>query len=521
MLTGAGASDPLRAALAAGAWRDAHAIAMDRLQRNPGDAPAYGALAAIAEAHGNIAQAAKLHARAESLSAGEAVHGAALARCLLQLSDHGGAREAASRASLRNSGDPETRETLGVVFARLDDHRAAEEHFAFIVSALPARAVAWRNLANARQYIGEIGGAEDAYLRALALDGGDAAAWVALVHLRPQTEEDDRLRVLIDLWAARDADPDRALRIGHAIAKTLEDLGRFDEAMSWLERAKAAKRIAVRHDPASTRRLYSLAGAAAPSGNSGLDAAPVFVVGLPRTGTTLTDRILGCHPDLSSIGESPAMSILVKRLSGSRSSLVLDEDVLARAEGIDPEALGGAYLAAVAAQSVGKRTVDKMPLNFLYARLIHAALPNARIICLRRDPLDTVVANYRQMFAVNFSYYDHCYDLEHLASWYIAFDRLVSELRAVLPADRFCEIGYEGLVADQEGTTRRLLDFVGVAWDPLCLDFHRSCEPVSTASSVQVRQPIHARSVGSWRRHASRLQPAIAVLGEAGLLGAR
>ncbi len=182
--------------------------------------------------------------------------------------------------------------------------------------------------------------------------------------------------------------------------------------------------------------------------------------------------------------------------------------------------LGADYLASTRPLTgATPRFVDKMPLNVLYAGLIHRALPNARIVCLRRDPMDVCLSNFRQLFATGFSYYDYAYDLEDVARYYVGFDRLVAHWRRTLPADRFTEIAYEDLVADQEGATRRLLAFCALRWDPRCLDFHENRAPVATASSVQVRRPLYSTAVGRWRRYGEALEPMRRVLAEAGSLG--
>ena len=162
--------------------------------------------------------------------------------------------------------------------------------------------------------------------------------------------------------------------------------------------------------------------------------------------------------------------------------------------------------------------MDKMPLNVLYAGLIHRALPNARIICLRREPMDVCLANYRQLFATGFSYYNYAFDQEDIARYYIGFDALVGHWRRTLPKDRFMDLAYEDMVADQRGQTERLLAFCGLAWEEACLSFHDQAAPVATASSVQVRQPLYATSVGRWRRHGDALAPMRAILNRAGLV---
>jgi len=158
-----------------------------------------------------------------------------------------------------------------------------------------------------------------------------------------------------------------------------------------------------------------------------------------------------------------------------------------------------------------------MPLNVLYAGLICRALPNARIVCLRRHPMDAGLSNYRQLFATRFPYYDYALDLEHTGRYVSEFERLADHWATALPADRYLNVRYEDLVADQEGATRRLLAHCGLAWDPACLAFHENQAPVATPSAVQVRSPIHAGSVGRWKRYGAGLEPMAAALKAAGI----
>ncbi|MDB5467183.1 MAG: hypothetical protein JWQ46_1945, partial [Phenylobacterium sp.] len=274
------------------------------------------------------------------------------------------------------------------------------------------------------------------------------------------------------------------------------------------------------YSAATDAALFSAAmRTATPAGRGDPSEEPIFVVGLPRSGTTLVDRILSSHPQVTSAGELSNFALLLKRAAGTASSFVLDEDTLAAAARVDMARLGSDYVASTRPLTgATPRFVDKMPLNVLYAGLIHQALPNARIVCLRRDPMDVCLSNFRQLFATGFSYYNYSYDLADVARYYVGFDRLVAHWRSVLPPDRFTEIAYEGLVASQEATTRELLAFCGLPWDPRCLAFHENAAPVATASSVQVRQPLYASSVGRWRRYGEGLAPMRDVLAAAGLL---
>ncbi|MGB5334626.1 MAG: sulfotransferase, partial [Woeseiaceae bacterium] len=151
------------------------------------------------------------------------------------------------------------------------------------------------------------------------------------------------------------------------------------------------------------------------------------------------------------------------------------------------------------------RFTDKMPLNFFYVWLIHRALPNARIVALRRDPIDTCLSNFRQLFSTGFSYYNYSLDIDDTAAYYEGFDKLLAVWRQHMPASRLIELRYEDIVHDQENKTRELLAFCELPWNEACLRFHENAAPVATASSVQVRQPLYSGSIGRWKKYGNRL----------------
>lgn len=501
------------------AWREAHALCLAALEADPRDGRACFLLGVIAAEHGNHPQATALFARAVEAAPDVARHHAQHGRSLTALNRADAARAAAEAALALAPTDAHTLDTIGVVFSRTGLHERALPLFERAVALEPRNPSYQQNLGTARQFAGDFAGAEAAFRAAVAGDPGLYRAWWSIVQLSKQTPERNLIARLEPLFpAAEEADPDRALHVGHALAKTLEDLGDDAGALGWLVRAKAARRAEVAHDPAKDAALFEAAAATGgPAAEGASDDAPIFVVGLPRTGTTLVDRIITSHPGAVSVGERTDVALILKRMAGTRGQLVLDEATLAAAGSLDLAEAGRRYLAAMAPLAGGLRTVDKMPLNVLYAGLILRMLPNARIVCLRRHPMDAALANYRQMFATRFPYYDYAYDLEHTAAYVAGFEGLADHWAATLPADRFTTLRYEALVADQEGETRRLLAFCGLDWDPRALAFHENAAPVATPSAVQVRQPIHAGSVGRWRRLGAALAPMAAVFRKAGI----
>lgn len=512
------------AALEARQYREAHALCLDVLQKAGPHPEAFFLLGLLTADHANHAKAVEIFDRGLALAPRDPRLHAHKAKSLLALNQRDAAATAARQAGTLGPRDALTFDTIGVVFTRLGDHEAAIGLFEAATGQDPDRADYHYNLAASRQFAGDFEGAEAAYARTLDLAPDHVKALSAIVGLRRQSEADNRLDGLIAAFDGRRADDEEGqLHLGHAIAKTLEDLGRDSEALDWLGRAKAGIRESRRYDPEADDALFDAAANAAttrsPTRGGADSERPVFIVGLPRTGTTLVDRVLGAHPHVRSVGELSSFALIGKRLAATPGPYVMDAATLRAASTVDAKQWGQAYLDSVAdLAGDAARFVDKMPLNIVWAGQIQRALPNARIICLRRHPIDACLSNYRQLFATSFSYYNYAYDLEDCARYYLGFDRLRSHWAATLPADRYTEIAYEDVVADLEAEARRLVGHCDLDWDPACLDFHTQAGSVATASSVQVRQPLYSSSIGRWKRHAKALGPMRAILEAGGVV---
>ena len=246
--------------------------------------------------------------------------------------------------------------------------------------------------------------------------------------------------------------------------------------------------------------------------------APIFITGMPRTGTTLIDRILSSHPDVHSAGELQAMPLAIKLLAATPSRLVTDAQTMLASARLAPDAVAAAYLerASKHRRCSDGRFIDKLPANFLYIGHIARALPQASIIALRRHPLDTVWSNWKHLFATTSPYYAYSYDLMDIARYYQRFDRLLRLWDAVLPG-RVLQLHYEDVVADQEGQSRRLFAHCRLDWTDRALDFHRNPAAVATPSAAQVRQPIYGDAVARWRSHETALAPIATWLRSAGI----
>jgi tetratricopeptide (TPR) repeat protein len=372
---------------------------------------------------------------------------------------------------------------------------------------------------------GLIADAEQHLDQLLARQPQDFGSYYRRSILRRQRPDHNHLEAMTRLLARLPVDAAESVALCYALAKECEDLGRFDESFAYLQRGAATRRRGLSYQVSGdVAAIGAIIGAfdvrcLASVGNVGAtDDTAIFVTGLPRSGTTLVDRILSSHSQVQSLGEindlSYSLIALAQRAEDADPGPPNRLELIRRSAQLDFAALGDDYLRRVAGYTRDKpRYIDKTPWNFLYLGLIALALPRARIIHLRRAPMDSCLALYKTLFRSGSPY---SYDLGDLARYYLAYHRLMAHWRHALPG-RILELDYERLVQSQESATRELLDWCGLPFEPQCLEFHRNTAPAATASAAQVREPIHARSIGLWKHYATPLAPLAAMLREGGV----
>jgi tetratricopeptide (TPR) repeat protein len=375
-----------------------------------------------------------------------------------------------------------------------------------------AREKALINRGVVRMEQGERDAAKAAFDAVLAEFPRSASGWFNLADLHRFAPGDPGIPAMEALVGAGGVQA-RADRIAlhFALGKAWMDAGDAERAFTHLDAGNREKRATFAYDADAIDTWFASIIEAFPAALMQRPPIPVpggdlamFVVGMPRSGTTLIEQILASHPAVFGAGELATLQTLVHQAGGYP----------AIARQLTPEnepLLAGQYLDAVRPLAgTHRRLVDKMPSNFLFAGLIHRILPDARIIHVRRDPVDTCLSCYTKLFTREQLF---SYDQVELARFYRGYERLMDHWRAVLPVDRFLEVRYEEVVADLETEARRLVAFCGLDWDPACLAFHQTPRTIRTASLNQVRRPLYASSIGRWPAYAPYLGPLLEVLG--------
>ncbi len=418
------------------------------------------------------------------------------------------ADEALARAVANEKGDPIVHDLLGSVYSLLGNQQEAAIWFGKAAKKMPDSPMFLVNHANNEMYLGHLESAEQGLRQALEIQPDSAQAHWILAGLRKATdfEHVETLRHL----AADGKKPLKAQAfVNYALGKELEDLQEWDEAFEAFARGAAARHKDIDFDEQAEIDMFDTLrnsyNAEWLSGKTGFaSSAPIFIVGQPRTGTTLIERIITSHSQVHSAGELRQFGNSIRRLTRYKGRSRYSAELVSQARDIDEEQLGKAYMESSKTMQGGTpRFVDKLPPNYIYLPLILAALPNAKIIHVRRNPVDACFASFKQLFA---DAYLHSYDQVEMARHHGRYHHLMQHYREQF-GHQYFEISYEDTASNVETNAQALIDFVELPWEDACLDFHKQESAVTTASAVQVREPAHTRSIGRWRRYEKQLEP--------------
>jgi len=409
---------------------------------------------------------------------------------------------------------------IAELYLKCGQHESAGKCYARSVELQPSNPDYLYNLAASKTAMGELDEAETLFTQVIHLKPDDYGAWLNRSGLKTQTSESNHVEQLKYVKSQLKPEDPGQVQVCYALAKELEDLRQYEQAFSFLQEGSHQRRQAMQYDVredeaamASIARCFdeNLLNSTSPTDDS---ERPIFILGLPRSGTTLVDRIISSHSQVGSLGEHDMLPLALMNLTAAGSDVADKTALIEQSARIDFAKLGRRYLSGIDGfGNHAARLVDKTPLNFLYLGLIHLSMPGAKIIHLRRHPVDSCYAIYKTLFRAG---YPFSYSLQEVGRYYIAYCGLMDHWRKTIPG-AFLEVDYEAVIADQEGETRRMLDYLGLEWEDACLDFHRQRGPAATASAAQVRQPIYSTSVGLWRRYERQLAPLAGKLSELGI----
>jgi len=509
-----------RRAAQTGNWAIVKACAAEILRRDARSAEGYF-LAGLAEKAARRPQrAVESFARALELDPGRYDAAIELAEEYARSGRHGDALTLLERHEPQLANSPRYLNLAGLTWSLLGMHERAWPLHRRANELQPGAPLFEANLAACSVYLGKIDEARELYLRLLERNPNHQRNHYHLARLA-RARDAGHVEQMKAVLAATRLPPEKNIFIYYALGKELEDLEQWDEAFHYYKLAGDAATSVSHYDVAEDIALIDriievcnaewLAAGPAQVPTEVTGKTPIFIVGLPRTGTTLTERILSSHSQVESLGETLFLPMVVRQVSGVPGGEGMTPAMITAAAQQDIRRIADGYLNAVR-HRLGDRPffIEKFPENILHLGFVAKAFPDARLVHLRRHPMDACFAMYKQ------SFFRYAYTLDNVGRFFTAYDRLARHWRALL-GERLVEVQYETLVGDQDVQTRWLLERLGLPFEQACLEFDRNESASATASSVQVREKIHTRSVQRWRNFERQLQPLRIMLERAGI----
>lgn len=408
---------------------------------------------------------------------------------------------------------------MGIAYKQTGQSELAESAFREALRLSPDYGAAIRNLAAVHEDKGEFAEAHSAYTNALAVNANDSKALAKIIASRVKAPEQQHIDAASRLLQGDQVDAEGRAQLHYGLGKRHDQVGEYVQALAHFKRANAIKTHYRRFSgSAVAKNIDAICSAFSPQlfarlAGQGLDdARPVFIVGMPRTGTTLAEQVLSSHPDIAGGGELPYFGSVALNFASTSG---LTEGFPGGAHLMDASAIksiGEPYLEELSRVSpAARRVTDKMPQNFLYLGLIALLFPHARIVHCWRDPRDVCLSCYVEDFNPAHGFAS---DARHFSAYYKEYCRLMAHWRRVLPLPIF-DLRYEDMIASSESVSRALLNFAGCTWDDRCLHFYRQKRAVTTPSRWQVRQPIYSSSVGRWKNYPDFIEPVLDELSRA------
>ena len=499
----------------------AQKTAQQSVQQDPRFAEGWFFLAKVALAVNQAGPAAKLMDTALNIEPDNIRFAAFRAYVLSMAMEMNAALSALAGLEEKAGDDPTVWSDIGNAYHTCGELESAQRAFQRAHDLDPANPTFEYNLATSCKFSGDFERAEQLTDSVLKKKPDDWAVYEFRSGLRKQTAERNHIEELNALLDKGIPDPRGEFQVAYALAKEYEDLDDLTPAFANYKRAADLRRKGMAYEVSGDveamrviREAYTADFLKKPEGHSG--DKPIFIVGLPRTGTTLLERIMTAHSDVLSAGElqnfgNELIRGVVEMTPGVKHNKV---SMIRAATELDHSALGKAYVDSVASRTTdSRRFIDKLPINFLYLGSIARALPDATLIHMDRHPMDAAFAIYKMLFS---QAYPFSYDLEDLGHYYVAYRELMDYWHEQL-GDRLLRVNYEDLVADTETHARRAIAHAGLEWQPECLEFHKNAQPTNTASAAQVREKVYSSSVQKWRRLENELAPFRKIIEAAGI----
>jgi tetratricopeptide (TPR) repeat protein len=509
--------------MSAGNYTQAEAHLREALRSHPNSAPIHNALGVVLYGQSRMAEAAQNFHRLTTLLPNDAEAHANLGNALREMGSYPEAEASYRRSIALNDKYPRGHFDLAGLLYLQERYVEAEQSYRRALELKPDYVEACNNLGRSIRRQGRLDEARECFEAAMVIDPDTVETYFNLASLRTFTEahpEPERLEKLAKKLPF--LGENTRIRYWFALGKMREDLKRHDDAFAAYAEGNRLKYAQIAPDESAKAALVANMRsvfderffASRPVMPASSLRTPIFIVGMPRSGTSLIEQILSIHPNVHGAGELPDLESVIFPLAKENGKPA--EYYPEVAAELSPEALlrlGDAYIERVwklAPQAT--HITDKMMSNFVHVGMIRVMFPNAKIIHAMRDPMDSCFSCYATLFAK--SNLEFAYDLGSLGRYYCRYIELMKHWQQVLPAGSILELRYEDMVADTERQARRLLDYLELPWDPQCLNFHESKRVVKTASAAQVRRPIYKSSVARWKHYESQLGPLLELVGE-------
>jgi tetratricopeptide (TPR) repeat protein len=506
------------AALVADERRKAEELFREILREDPSHVAALCGLAALSLAADRAQDAERLlrHALKQSAHIPLAYRG--LGPALVQL---GRLTEAEAAARYLEKIEPESPQTwvmMAAIATRLMRQEEALEAYERAAQLKPDEVGLRMSAGHVQKTLGRRRDSEASYKAALQMDPGRAEAYWSLADLKNYAFSDEEIAAMQRLLASDKRERSNEAQLHFALGRAFEQRADYEQAFAHYAEGNSLRRLDAPFDidgferrSARIRAFFDEGFFAARPGCGDPSSAPIFIVGLPRSGSTLVEQILASHSQVEGTMELPNILNMVSQFDDLSAAREGYPETVGRASVAQLTALGGRYLEETAALRSGRaHFTDKLPNNFSHIGLIHAILPHAAIIDARRHPMDACFSTFKQHFAEGQTF---SYDLSDLGRYYRCYLSLMDHWDRVLPG-RVLQVQYEELVREPEANIRRLLEYCGLPFEPACLTFHQTRRPVRTASAEQVRQPLYSSGVGYWRHFERQLEPLRQTLGD-------